>query len=38
VRLKRISTAQLRHRLEQAWRLRAQKRLAAAYDRDRSTR
>jgi hypothetical protein len=36
VRLQHISTAQLRHRLEQAWRFRAPKRLAAAFDRDRS--
>jgi hypothetical protein len=36
VRLKRISAAQLRHRLEQAWRFRAPKRLAAAFERDRS--
>jgi hypothetical protein len=33
VRLKRIRTPQLRHRLEQAWRLRAPKRLVANLDR-----
>jgi hypothetical protein len=32
VRLQHIDTAQLRHRLEQAWRLRAPKRLTAARD------
>jgi hypothetical protein len=31
-RLKRIRAAQLRHRLEQAWRFRALRRLAAAFD------
>jgi hypothetical protein len=34
VRLQHIDTAQLRHRLEQAWRLRAPKRLTAARDHD----
>ena len=34
VRLKHVSTAQLRHRVEQAWRFRAPKRLIAALDRD----
>jgi hypothetical protein len=34
VRLKEIGTAQLRHRLEQAWRFRAPRRLAAKLDRD----
>ena len=34
VRLKAISPSQLRHRLEQAWRFRAPKRLVAALDRD----
>ncbi len=34
VRLKAISAPQLRRRLEQAWRLRAPKRLVAALDRD----
>jgi hypothetical protein len=32
VRLKEISAAQLRHRLEQAWRFRAPRRLAAEFD------
>ena len=35
VRLQHVSTAQLRHRLEQAWRFRAPKRLVAAFDSDR---
>lgn len=34
VRLKRIGTDRLRHRLEQAWRLKAPKRLVAEWDRD----
>ena len=33
VRLKAISAAQLRHRLEQAWRLKAPKRLVTELDR-----
>jgi hypothetical protein len=33
VRLKSIGPTQLRHRLEQAWRLRAPKRLVATFDR-----
>jgi hypothetical protein len=32
VRLNRIGTAQLRHRLEQSWRFRAPKRLVAEFD------
>jgi hypothetical protein len=34
VRLEKISTAQLRHRLEQAWRFRAPKRVVAEFERD----
>ena len=34
VRLKAVSASMLRHRLEQAWRLRAPKRLVADFDRD----
>jgi hypothetical protein len=33
VRLKKVSTAQLRHRLEQAWRFRAPKRLIVRFNR-----
>jgi hypothetical protein len=35
VRLKTISASQLRHRLEQAWRFRAPKRLVTELDRNR---
>ena len=35
VRLKNVSTAKLRHRLEQAWRLKAPKHLVADFDRTR---
>jgi hypothetical protein len=34
VRLKTIKPAELRHRLEQAWRLMAPRRLVAQFDRD----
>jgi hypothetical protein len=33
VRLRKIGAAQLRHRLEQAWRFKAPKRLVASFDR-----
>jgi hypothetical protein len=35
VRLKKISTRKLRHRLEQAWRLKASKRLITEFDERR---
>lgn len=35
VRLNKISTAKLRHRLEQAWRQKAPKRLVAEFDERR---
>jgi hypothetical protein len=35
IRLAAISDAELRHRLEKAWRMRAGKRLIAAYDQSR---
>jgi hypothetical protein len=34
VRLENVSASQLRHRLEQAWRFRAPKRLVADFERD----
>ena len=36
VRLNRISTPKLRHRLEQAWRQKAPKRLVAEFDRQKA--
>jgi hypothetical protein len=35
IRLAAISDAELRHRLEKAWRMRAGKRLVSAYDKSR---